>query len=114
MLDIYDRVGAVVMDENRQFGNETDYFLNMGAMVKRDRNHPAITVWSFCNEGNLRGGHCSKDLFHNRNQLEKGPLNKGRPHCLIHSCVYGHVWCQFRMSVAAGVSLECSVLDVGH
>merc|ERR1719272_2408395 len=51
MLDIYDRVGAVVMDENRVYGDAEDLVMNMGAMVKRDRNHPAVTIWSFCNEG---------------------------------------------------------------
>lgn len=37
MLAIYDRIGIVVMDENRLFANETRYVTNMGAMVKRDR-----------------------------------------------------------------------------
>jgi len=50
-LDIYDRVGGVVMDENRVFGSALNLVNNMGAMVKRDRNHPSITIWSFCNEG---------------------------------------------------------------
>ena len=51
MLDLYDRLGVVVMDENRDFqGNNTADVRNMGAMVKRDRNHPAITIWSYCNE----------------------------------------------------------------
>ena len=40
ILDIYDRVGMVVMDENRDFGEDYELVLNMGAMVKRDRNHP--------------------------------------------------------------------------
>ena len=39
MLSIYDRVGIVVMDENRLFDNNTHYVDNMGALVKRDRNH---------------------------------------------------------------------------
>ena len=44
-----DRVGAVVMDENRVFGSDLDLVNNMGAMVKRDRNHPSVAIWSFCN-----------------------------------------------------------------
>merc|ERR1719236_274661 len=42
LLDIYDRVGVVVMDENRLFANETRYVNNMGVLVKRDRNHPSV------------------------------------------------------------------------
>ena len=57
MLQIYDRVGLVVMDENRLFANETQYVINMGAMVKRDRNHPSVVIWSFCNEAGCEGSH---------------------------------------------------------
>ena len=45
LLDIYDRVGVVVMDENRLFDNNTADVNNMGALVKRDRNHPAVIIW---------------------------------------------------------------------
>jgi len=47
----------VVMDENRLFANNSEYVTNMGAMVKRDRNHPAVVIWSFCNEGGCEGSH---------------------------------------------------------
>jgi len=57
MLAIYDRVGVVVMDENRLFANETKYVNNMGVLVKRDRNHPSVVIWSFCNEGGCEGSH---------------------------------------------------------
>lgn len=57
MLDIYDRVGIVVMDENRLFANDSAYVDNMGALVKRDRNHPSVVIWSFCNEGGCEGTH---------------------------------------------------------
>lgn len=57
MLSIYDRVGIVVMDENRLFDNNTHYVDNMGALVKRDRNHPSVVIWSFCNEGACEGSH---------------------------------------------------------
>ena len=40
MLDIYDRVGMVVMDENREFGDALPLVQNMKDMVLRDRNHP--------------------------------------------------------------------------
>ena len=55
MLDIYDRVGVVVMDENRLFANSSKYVENMGTLVKRDRNHPSVILWSFCNEVGCEG-----------------------------------------------------------
>jgi hypothetical protein len=57
ILDIYDRIGIVVMDENRLFANNTKYVTNMGALVKRDRNHPSVVIWSFCNEAGCEGSH---------------------------------------------------------
>mmetsp|Transcript_65383 Transcript_65383/g.120535 ORF Transcript_65383/g.120535 Transcript_65383/m.120535 type:complete len:905 (-) Transcript_65383:261-2975(-) len=57
MLAIYDRLGVVVMDENRLFANTTKYVNNMGVLVKRDRNHPSVVIWSFCNEAGCEGSH---------------------------------------------------------
>ena len=53
ILDIYDRVGMVVMDENRLYKNDSSDINAMAEMVQRDRNHPSVTIWSFCNEGAL-------------------------------------------------------------
>ena len=39
------------------FANESKYVTNMGALVKRDRNHPAVVLWSFCNEAGCEGEH---------------------------------------------------------
>lgn len=50
MLDIYDRVGMVVMDETRQFQVGALYDTQLASMVRRDRNHASIIIWSLCNE----------------------------------------------------------------
>ena len=50
MLDILDRLGIIVWDENREFGDNDIWLMNQRDMVKRDRNHPSIMTWSFCNE----------------------------------------------------------------
>lgn len=57
LLEIYDRLGIVVIDENRLFGKNSDYVNNMGILVQRDRNHPSIVMWSFCNEMGCEGLH---------------------------------------------------------
>ena len=49
MLDIYDRLGITVMDENRAIANDTEHEREMRDLVARDRNHPAVVIWSFCN-----------------------------------------------------------------
>ena len=42
------------MDENRLFANSSKYVANMGTLVRRDRNHPSVVIWSSRN-GRL---HC--------------------------------------------------------
>ena len=48
LYSILDRVGTVVWDENRDYG--APYIAAMGDMVKRDRGHPSVVMWSTCNE----------------------------------------------------------------
>eukprot|EP01065_Artemidia_motanka_P030865 TRINITY_DN3700_c1_g1_i2.p1 TRINITY_DN3700_c1_g1~~TRINITY_DN3700_c1_g1_i2.p1 ORF type:complete len:955 (+),score=244.92 TRINITY_DN3700_c1_g1_i2:106-2970(+) len=78
-LDIMDRIGVIAMDENRDYGGHlgqggvTDEtwqqeVVDMGDMVKRDRNHPSIVIWSFCNEvGCTRGEMGEKAAKYFRN-----------------------------------------------
>ena len=56
LLDVLDTVGIVVWDENRQFGENDVWMRDQRDMVKRDRNHPSIMAWSFCNEGGCSKG----------------------------------------------------------
>ena len=60
-LDFMDRLGMLAIDENRDYGghkgqggwtNETvsDELNDMKELVKRDRSHPSVMIWSFCNE----------------------------------------------------------------
>jgi hypothetical protein len=49
VYDILDALGVMVWDENRDFS--PGYVQDMGTMVRRDRNHPSVVIWSVCNEG---------------------------------------------------------------
>lgn len=49
-LDICDREGILVIDENRLAGINTEHLRLLENMIKRDRNHPSIVLWSDGNE----------------------------------------------------------------
>ena len=48
LYDVLDALGVAVWDENRDFG--PSYTQQMSGLVKRDRNHPGIIMWSLGNE----------------------------------------------------------------
>ena len=50
LLDICDREGILVIDENRLSGINDEHLRLLERMVKRDRNHPCVILWSDGNE----------------------------------------------------------------
>ncbi|MFT3845238.1 MAG: beta-galactosidase GalA [Lacibacter sp.] len=50
LLDICDRLGMLVIDENRLMGVSSLHFDYLKRFIVRDRNHPSIISWSIGNE----------------------------------------------------------------
>ncbi len=50
LLDICDREGILVIDENRLTGINQEHLRLLERMIKRDRNHPSVILWSDGNE----------------------------------------------------------------
>lgn len=50
LLDICDREGILVVEENRLMGINEEHLRLLERMIKRDRNHPSIILWSDGNE----------------------------------------------------------------
>jgi beta-galactosidase len=62
LLDACDRLGMIVMDENRLLGSDSANLARWETEIRRDRNHPSVCIWSICNEeagvqGTAVGGH---------------------------------------------------------
>lgn len=55
LLDACDRLGMLVMDENRNFDSSREGILQLENMVTRDRNHPSVVFYSLFNEEPLQG-----------------------------------------------------------
>lgn len=52
VFDACDRLGMIVMDENRRFETSKDVMNQLKTLVKRDRNHPCVMFYSLFNEEN--------------------------------------------------------------
>jgi beta-galactosidase len=50
LLDICDSLGMLVIDENRLCGVNTEHLRLLENMIRRDRNHPSVIIWSDGNE----------------------------------------------------------------
>lgn len=50
LLDICDREGILVINENRLMGINEEHLRLLERMIKRDRNHPSVIMWSDGNE----------------------------------------------------------------
>jgi beta-galactosidase len=60
LLEACDRLGMLVIDENRLMGASPEHFQQLERMIRRDRNHPCVIAWSLGNEewaieGNVKG-----------------------------------------------------------
>ena len=50
LLDVCDREGILVIDENRLMGINEEHLRLLERMIRRDRNHPSVILWSDGNE----------------------------------------------------------------
>lgn len=79
LLDACDRLGMMVMDENRLMGSSPEVLSQVERLVKRDRNHPSVVVWSIANEEHsfqytepsTRVAQTMIDLFHKLDPTRK-------------------------------------------
>ncbi|MNB92452.1 Beta-galactosidase [compost metagenome] len=55
LLDICDRIGMLVMDENRKLDSSLNGISQLERLLYRDRNHPSVIIWSMENEEVLEG-----------------------------------------------------------
>lgn len=67
MLDACDRLGMLVLDENRLMGINQEHFDLMERFMVRDRNHPSVVLWSLGNEewaieSNEKGARITKTM----------------------------------------------------
>jgi len=50
LLDACDRLGMLVLDENRMMSSSEQALTQFSRLIRRDRNHPCVFAWSIGNE----------------------------------------------------------------
>lgn len=75
VLDACDRLGFLVLDETRIFGTSDEALSQLERLVRRDRNHPSVVMWSIGNEemalqGNAVGVRVARRMRRLVNQLD--------------------------------------------
>ena len=67
LLDACDRLGLLVIDENRLMGPSPEQLSQLESLIRRDRNHPSVILWSLGNEewaieGNIKGARIAASM----------------------------------------------------
>ena len=78
LLDACDRLGMLVMDENRLLGSSEQNLDLLRTLVLRDRNHPSVFIWSLCNEEYIQNEPVSGRVATSMQRLVK-QLDPTRP-----------------------------------
>ncbi len=77
-LDACDRLGMLVMDENRNFNHTPEYIGQLQALIRRNRNHPSVFLWSIFNEEPMQGTPQGREMVR-RMAAEVRRLDPTRP-----------------------------------
>jgi len=85
LLEICDRLGMLVMDENRLLDSSPEGMNDLKILLYRDRNHPCIILWSMENEEILEGTVMGARILSSLVQITK-KIDPARPTiaCMNH------------------------------
>ena len=74
LLDACDRLGMLVIDETRRMSSDPTSMDELERLVRRDRNHPSVILWSIGNEepqqGTARGAKVATTMKRLVNRLD--------------------------------------------
>lgn len=75
LLDACDSLGMLVLDETRLLNSSPEYLDQLERLIRRDRNHPSVFLWSIGNEefyvqGTSNGRRVAQTLIKRQQQLD--------------------------------------------
>ncbi|HTU33786.1 MAG TPA: beta-galactosidase GalA [Candidatus Acidoferrum sp.] len=71
LLDACDRLGMLVMDETRMMSSDPEGLSQLARMIRRDRNHPSVVIWSLGNEEPSQGFPRGARIFSTMKRLAR-------------------------------------------
>jgi len=70
-LDACDRQGMLVMDETRMMSSNSEGLSELERLIRRDRNHPSVVIWSLGNEENEQGSLHGERIIRSMSALRR-------------------------------------------
>jgi beta-galactosidase len=77
-LEACDRLGMLVMNENRNFNSSPEYMRQLEWLIRRDRNNPSVILWSVFNEEPQQGTEVGYEMVRRMTHAVK-QLDTTRP-----------------------------------
>ncbi|MFD1950781.1 beta-galactosidase GalA [Sphingomonas arantia] len=99
VLDACDRLGFLVMSENRNFNTSPDYMKQLEWLVRRDRNRPSVFMWSVFNEEPMQGTPAGYEMVRRMSAVVKA-LDDSRP---VTAAMNGGMFAPVNVSQAVDV-----------
>ena len=113
MMDACDRLGFLVMAENRDFDPAPDYMAQLQWLVRRDRNHPCVYLWSVFNEEPMQGTEAGYEMVRRMSAAVKA-LDTTRP---VTAAMNGGLDAAINVSDAVdviGINYQQGIYDEVH
>lgn len=113
VLDMTDRLGLLVMNENRNFNTAPEVMQQLTWQVRRDRNHPSVVLWSIFNEEPLQSGEPGHEMARRMVAAVKS-LDPTRPvTAAMHDGIFGEINVTQVVDVA-GINYQTWAYDRFH
>lgn len=113
LLDACDRLGMLVVDENRMVGSSPELLRQLESMILRNRNHPSVILWCLGNEEHvIQGTQVGARIFSTMKRLVKR-LDPTRPVTLAMNGEWGSKVSSI-MDVQGCNYIRCGDVDKYH
>lgn len=99
LLDLCDQLGILVMNENRHFNSSVETLNLLEWLVRRDRNHPSVILWSVFNEEPMQGNEIGYEMVRRMAAIVRR-LDPSRP---VTAAMNGGLFAPINVSQAVDV-----------